>query len=102
MAHLLIVEDDELLRDGLSAQLMQAGHRTDTAADGEQALHLLQTVSFDGMVLDLGLPKIDGVSVLERWRREGRPHRRANVIAINQIEPVVPQPRDHTGSHLLQ
>ena len=36
MAHLLIVEDDELLRDGLSAQLMQAGHRIDTAADGEQ------------------------------------------------------------------
>ena len=69
MAHLLIVEDDELLRDGLSAQLMQAGHRTDTAADGEQALHLLQTVSFDGMVLDLGLPKIDGLTVLRTLRQ---------------------------------
>jgi DNA-binding response OmpR family regulator len=69
MAHLLIVEDDELLRDALSAQLMQAGHRTDTAADGEQALHLLQTVSFDGMVLDLGLPKIDGLTVLRTLRQ---------------------------------
>ena len=69
MAHLLIVEDDELLRDGLSAQLMQAGHRTDIAADGEQALHLLQTVSFDGMVLDLGLPKIDGLTVLRTLRQ---------------------------------
>jgi DNA-binding response OmpR family regulator len=69
MAHLLIVEDDELLRDALSAQLMQAGHRTDTAANGEQALHLLQTVSFDGMVLDLGLPKIDGLTVLRTLRQ---------------------------------
>lgn len=69
MAHLLIVEDDELLRDGLSAQLMQAGHRIDTAADGEQALQLLQTVLFDGMVLDLGLPKVDGLTVLRTLRQ---------------------------------
>jgi DNA-binding response OmpR family regulator len=69
MAHLLIVEDDELLRDGLSAQLMQAGHRIDTAADGQQALQLLQTVSFDGLVLDLGLPKVDGLTVLRTLRQ---------------------------------
>ncbi|MDP2419008.1 MAG: response regulator transcription factor [Hydrogenophaga sp.] len=69
MAHLLIVEDDELLRDGLSAQLMQAGHRIDTADDGQQALLLLQTVSFDGVVLDLGLPKVDGLTVLRTLRQ---------------------------------
>lgn len=69
MAHLLIVEDDELLRDGLSAQLMQAGHRIDTAADGQQALQLLQTVLFDGVVLDLGLPKVDGLTVLRTLRQ---------------------------------
>jgi DNA-binding response OmpR family regulator len=69
MAHLLIVEDEELLRDGLCAQLMQAGHRIDTAADGEQALHLLQTVPYDGMVLDLGLPNIDGLTVLRTLRQ---------------------------------
>jgi DNA-binding response OmpR family regulator len=69
MAHLLIVEDDELLRDGLSAQLMQAGHRIDTADDGQQALLLLQTVSFDGLVLDLGLPKVDGLTVLRTLRQ---------------------------------
>ena len=69
MAHLLIVEDDELLRDGLSAQLMQAGHRIDTAEDGEQALRLLQTEAFEGVVLDLGLPKIDGLAVLRSLRQ---------------------------------
>ena len=68
MAHLLIVEDDELLRDGLSAQLMQAGHRIDTAADGEQALACLQNDAFEGVVLDLGLPKLDGLTVLRRLR----------------------------------
>jgi DNA-binding response OmpR family regulator len=68
MAHLLIVEDDELLRDGLSAQLTQAGHRTTTAEDGEIALALLATEAFEGVVLDLGLPKVDGLTVLRRLR----------------------------------
>lgn len=68
MAHLLIVEDDELLRDALSAQLGQAGHRIDTAADGEAALDALKAQAFDGVVLDLGLPKIDGLTVLQRLR----------------------------------
>ena len=69
MAHLLIVEDDELLRDGLSAQLMQAGHRIDTAADGEQALAHLAANAYEGVVLDLGLPKVDGLTVLRRLRQ---------------------------------
>jgi two-component system response regulator QseB len=69
MAHLLIVEDDELLRDGLSAQLMQAGHRIDTAADGEQALSRLDTEAYEGVVLDLGLPRVDGLTVLRRLRQ---------------------------------
>ena len=68
MAHLLIVEDDELLRDGLSAQLMQAGHRITVAEDGQIALDRLKTDSFDGVVLDLGLPKVDGLSVLRSLR----------------------------------
>ncbi len=68
MAHLLIVEDDELLRDALSAQLTQAGHVIETADDGEVALELLQRTAFDGVVLDLGLPKLDGLAVLRRLR----------------------------------
>ena len=69
MAHLLIVEDDELLRDGLSAQLMQAGHRITTAEDGQIALDRLAAGPFDGVVLDLGLPRVDGLTVLRTLRQ---------------------------------
>lgn len=69
MAHLLIVEDDELLRDGLSAQLMQAGHRITVAEDGQIALERLAAEPFDGVVLDLGLPRVDGLTVLRTLRQ---------------------------------
>ena len=69
MAHLLIVEDDELLRDGLCAQLVQAGHSVASAADGAAAQALLETTRFDGLILDLGLPVVDGMAVL-RWVRQ--------------------------------
>jgi DNA-binding response OmpR family regulator len=69
MAHLLIVEDDELLRDGLCAQLVHAGHTVSSANDGGQAQALLETSRFDAVVLDLGLPVVDGISVLQ-WIRK--------------------------------
>ena len=72
MANLLIVEDDELLRDGLSDLLTQAGHQTTTAPDGEAALGHIIASLFDGVVLDLGLPKVDGMTVL-RLLRERHP-----------------------------
>lgn len=72
MANLLIIEDDELLRDGLSAQLAQAGHSVSVAVDGETGQKLLQSHRFDGVVLDLGLPKISGMDVL-RWVRKRMP-----------------------------
>lgn len=69
MPHILIVEDDELLRDGLSAQLAHAGHSVSTASDGAQAQAQLEVTRFDAVVLDLGLPIIDGFAVL-RWVRQ--------------------------------
>lgn len=69
MSSLLIIEDDELLRDGLSAQLTQLGHLVTAAADGEAAQRLLETDRFDGVVLDLGLPKISGMELLHWLRR---------------------------------
>ena len=69
MAHLLIVEDDELLRDGLCAQLTHAGHSVTSASDGAQAQALLESTRFDAVILDLGLPLIDGFAVL-RWIRQ--------------------------------
>ena len=69
MAHILIAEDDDLLRDALSAQLTQAGHTVACAAHGLQARELLETTRFDGVILDLGLPKLDGMAVLQ-WIRQ--------------------------------
>ncbi len=69
MAHLLIVEDDELLRDGLCAQLVHAGHTVTSANDGAQAQSLLEATRFDAVVLDLGLPVVDGIAVLQ-WIRK--------------------------------
>ena len=68
MAHLLIVEDDELLRDALTAQLAQAGHTVASAANGALAQVQLEATRFDGVILDLGLPVVDGMAVL-RWIR---------------------------------
>ena len=72
MSNLLIIEDDELLRDGLCAQLAQIGHTVTAAADGEVAQRLLETQRFDGVVLDLGLPKISGMDLLH-WVRKRLP-----------------------------
>lgn len=72
MPCLLLIEDDELLRDGLCTQLQQAGHQVRAAADGETALQLLGAQRFDGMVLDLGLPGISGIEVLH-WTRQRLP-----------------------------
>ena len=67
----LIVEDDADLNRQLSDTLQHAGYAVDSAADGEDGWHLGETEPYDAIVLDLGLPKMDGVSVLERWRKAG-------------------------------
>jgi two-component system OmpR family response regulator len=68
---ILIAEDDPDLARQLKAALADAGYATDHAPDGEEAAFLGDTEPYDAIVLDLGLPKIDGVSVLEQWRRDG-------------------------------
>jgi two-component system OmpR family response regulator len=69
---LLIVEDDPDLARQLKAGLQDAGYAVDVAGNGEDGHFMGDTEPYDGVVLDLGLPKIDGVTVLERWRRDGR------------------------------
>jgi DNA-binding response OmpR family regulator len=65
---ILLVEDDRMLGDGLQAGLTQAGYAVDWLRDGEAAVAALSTESFAAVVLDLGLPKRDGLSVL-KWLR---------------------------------
>lgn len=69
---LLVVEDDKDLSRQLTTALQQAGYVVDTAFDGEEAHFLGDTEPYDAIVLDIGLPKRDGISVLEQWRRDGR------------------------------
>ena len=67
----LAVEDDPRIRADLASALAAAGFRVETCADGEEAWFLGDTEDYDLIVLDLGLPKMDGLTVLRRWREAG-------------------------------
>ena len=67
----LLVEDETVLRSQLKQMLEQAGYAVDGAGDGQAALHLGATEPYDAVVLDLGLPVLDGLTVLQRWRGQG-------------------------------
>ncbi len=67
----LVVEDESSLSDQLASALAEAGYAVDRAADGERADFLGQTERYDAVVLDLGLPRVDGLTVLRRWREAG-------------------------------
>ena len=69
---LLVVEDTTALANQLRQGLGEAGFAVDAALDGEEALHLGDTEPYDAVVLDLGLPRMDGLTVLRRWRAAGR------------------------------
>jgi two-component system, OmpR family, response regulator len=69
---ILVVEDDPNLNRQLVQALGDAGYVVDKAEDGEEGHYLGETNPYDAVILDLGLPVLDGVSVLEKWRRAGR------------------------------
>ena len=69
---LLVVEDDRDLNRQVSAALEAAGYAVDRAFDGEEGWFRGDTEPYDAVVLDIGLPKRDGVAVLEAWRKAGR------------------------------
>ncbi|MFN7122141.1 MAG: response regulator transcription factor [Hydrogenophaga sp.] len=69
---ILLVEDDPTLRAQLRQGLQEAGYAVDEADNGRDAHFLGDTEAFDAVVLDLGLPVLDGLSVLKRWRNAGR------------------------------
>lgn len=68
---LLIVEDDPALGEGICNGLRQEGYTIDWLQDGMSALHALRQETFDLVVLDLGLPRLDGIEVLRRLRAGG-------------------------------
>ena len=66
---LLVVEDDKDLNRQIQTALEEAGYVVDTAHDGEDGHFLGETEPYDAVILDIGLPTLDGISVLESWRR---------------------------------
>lgn len=69
---ILIVEDEAALAERLAEAISAAGFVADMASDGEEALYLGQTMDYDAVILDLGLPKVSGLDVLRQWRAERR------------------------------
>ena len=68
---ILLVEDDPDLSRQLKSALGDAGYAVDHAPDGEEAQFLGETEPYDAVILDLGLPEVDGLTVLDRWRKAG-------------------------------
>jgi two-component system OmpR family response regulator len=69
---LLVVEDDKNLNRQIVTALENAGYAVDKAHDGEDGLYLGETEPYDAVILDLGLPNVDGVTILNAWRRAGK------------------------------
>ena len=69
---LLVVEDDKDLAGQLRRALSDAGYAVDLAGDGKEGHFLGDTEPYDAVILDLGLPILDGITVLRRWREDGR------------------------------
>jgi two-component system OmpR family response regulator len=69
---ILVVEDDTNLNRQIKDALTEGGYAVDVAFDGEEGHYLGDTEPYDAVVLDIGLPQMDGLSVLEEWRRAGK------------------------------
>ncbi|MGL4281750.1 MAG: response regulator [Albidovulum sp.] len=68
---ILIAEDEALLCGQIKRALALEGHAVDTAGDGEEAAHLGATEPYDVVILDIGLPTKDGITILKEWRKAG-------------------------------
>jgi DNA-binding response OmpR family regulator len=68
----LLVEDEPVIADDVTAALRDAGFVVDHARDGESAWFMGDTEPYDAVILDLGLPRLDGLTVLKRWRASGQ------------------------------
>jgi two-component system, OmpR family, response regulator len=67
----LVVEDEARLAEQLAGALAAAGYAVDAAVDGEHADFLARTEEYDAVLLDLGLPRVDGLTLLRHWREAG-------------------------------
>jgi two-component system, OmpR family, response regulator QseB len=87
---ILLVEDDELLAVGLLTALQRANYSVEHVSDGAKAIHALADNSFDLVILDLGLPKLDGSEVLKQTRAKG-----------NDVPVIILSARDSTTDRII-
>lgn len=86
---LLLVEDEEMLSKSIAKGLGMLGYAVDCAYDGEEALYLYELNEYDLMILDLNLPKLDGMEVLRHIRRQDEEFRVLILSARNSLEDKV-------------
>lgn len=82
---LLLVEDDLILKDGLERSFTKSGYAVDVMTDGERANQVLTYQDYDAIVLDLGLPKLDGFEVLKQLRARGN---KTPVLILTALEDI--------------
>ena len=102
MSKLLVVEDEPQVRDVVCAILARAGLRAETAADGVEALERLRRDSFDLVLLDVGLPGMDGLSVLERLQELKRPPRAIVMTGDDAPETVLRAAQAHACRYVTK
>ena len=83
---ILVVEDDENLNRQLAEALKEAGYVVDQAHDGVEGHYLGDAEPYDAVILDIGLPEMDGITVLEKWRADGK---RMPVLLLTEEETDV-------------
>ncbi|HEY2103672.1 MAG TPA: response regulator transcription factor [Chthoniobacterales bacterium] len=89
LMHILVVDDDVRLARQIAAALMEAGHEPTIAHDGESALDQTSESLFDLIILDVGLPRIDGFEVLRRLRAQHRADRVLMLTARSEVKDRV-------------
>lgn len=86
---ILLIEDDKLIGDGINVGLSAYGYSVDWFSNGLQGQQALTMADYDAVILDLGLPKIDGLEILSQWRKEGHKEPVIILTARDAIEQRV-------------
>lgn len=86
---ILLIEDDKLIGDGINVGLGAYGYSVDWFSDGLQGRQALAMADYDAVILDLGLPKIDGLDILSQWRKGGHKEPVIILTARDAIEQRV-------------